>query len=72
MPLTICEILDQYLPHAPDTSWYRGADIPPKKLANAIGKYAPVDESETILALADGTVLEIGKGRRRIDGPKDL
>ncbi len=61
MPLTICEILDQYLPHAPDTSWYRGADIPPKKLANAIGKYAPVDESETILALADGTVWKSAK-----------
>ena len=48
-------LLDELLPHAPGKGWYRAPMIPPRKLANAIARYAPRLRRDEVLALTDGT-----------------
>jgi len=55
------DLLDQYLPHRPQDHWYRGNEIPEKKLQNAIYKYADDVFLPNVLALGDGTVFGSAK-----------
>jgi len=54
-------LLDMLLPNMPDRNWYRQPDIPPKKLNNAIASYAKNITPESVIGLADGSVMGSAK-----------
>ena len=54
-------LITQFIPHAPRMGLYVTPAIPPKKLQNAIGDYAPEVLPELVLALYDNTWLGNGK-----------
>ena len=54
-------LLDELMPHNKSAGWYRGKDIPEKKLNNAIAAYADSVSPRDVLGVADETLLGSGK-----------
>jgi hypothetical protein len=57
----LVHLLDRFLPHKPENSWFRRPNIPPNKLKNAISSYAPEISADEVLALGDATILGSAK-----------
>ena len=55
------DILEQYIPHAPQLGLYRHPNIPPEKLANALKDYARTVDRDDVLALYDATIFGSAK-----------
>jgi len=59
--LDVAYLLNNHLPHSADSAWFLAPHIPDKKLQNALGKYARNADTDSILALGDGTVFGSAK-----------
>ncbi len=54
--MSITDLIQDRLPHAPQLGLYVAPDVPTKKLRNAISDYAPELEHTDVLALYDATL----------------